>query len=806
MSRLACCPLLQMVASPSFPADAVETCGPERCKALGVEVRQLLGTAAERLAGLEAKLVAKEEEVLAEHFSDLRKWLSLEENAQSDWTAGGLRCKIRDRMQKLALVPLLERMRQRVDFRCDLDKSGNVKHVLDTLYEHWTKAKASMDIAEVEEGKLRKKLRKMSKIGMDPTKLESEKNESIWAGSVQALEAIAPAVRQLAAFLEEEASPEAVVAIVSMTPAVVARAACDWLFSMCSAELEQLEVWWHGAKCAIQGRKGLWERLQESEGIFIRRIEQGIEELRCEQQRYRAFATFGACRVEPSGCSSPSRARPGGGIGNGSWPTEAAALLSRSASEMRRRLNPIRDSAAWRLADAAQRIQRDEFDFARPPWELVSVREGVHTVCEEFGIPTPQSLDVMRAPQRGIPVGGDLEEIALALMKRMDAIVAMTSDLRDFPSTTACVCYSPDVASTMVSLDRALEGIVLTVVSLSEDLLGVLDEPTEEEIGGWIQRWVQAFKDGSGQNLDSVIRELPMRPDAEIPGEVAKARHMLLAKLRGLQFLVEEEEFRLWVMVPTAEVPRRTAVPPLGLTANIAAAAAADAAQTQHQPRPTVTSSPCMAQQASRSFFYGLSREASPENVAKDETFEWEMPMPPPLESLGSPRSSYAISRDGIGSVAAAAAAALALVPKAPTVAPGAGPRRPRVDSKEMPLARGGLSPVCKQEPPVPAPELARLPSPAPTSPQSEQPLSPGSWSSLPATPNSSRPVTPSWLLPPWPRREMLGRPDTPSTACDDAEVMYTPRPKFIDGTYIAPRASSTTRLKPLRQGPRNAW
>jgi len=96
-----------------------------------------------------------------------------------------------------------------------------------------------------------------------------------------------------------------------------------------------------------------------------------------------------------------------------------------------------------------------------------------------------------------------------------------------------------------------------------------------------------------------------------------------------------------------------------------------------------------------------------------------------------------------------------------------------------------------------------------------------GGTSALPPTPGRastpSRPVTPSWLEPPWPRSAQEApfnswtRPGTPSTVCDEADLVRvtTPKSKLVDGHCIAIRpTSSCKRLPPLNSPPvgKSAW
>jgi hypothetical protein len=97
--------------------------------------------------------------------------------------------------------------------------------------------------------------------------------------------------------------------------------------------------------------------------------------------------------------------------------------------------------------------------------------------------------------------------------------------------------------------------------------------------------------------------------------------------------------------------------------------------------------------------------------------------------------------------------------------------------------------------------------------PRADTPTRLGTPGRHPSTP--SRPVTPSWLQPPWPRQEVpfdsWTRPGTPSTVCDEADLVQTPKFKLVEGQFVPLRpGSSCKRLPPIHSampdGMRKAW
>lgn len=283
----------------------------QTCNEVAMELRQALQVADDRWRAFEARLEDAEERAISEHSDDLRKWFGTEvSDSLTDWTAVGLRRKTRDRVQKLLLAPLDERIRLQVplphaqlssaDGSAPLAGPGEIvtdvqSHPIDVLLEHWDgRIQPMLDEASREDAKIAKKLRRLEKVGaVGNIKNEQQRQIALWTPVRGALEAAEGPTRALVLLLDTELRDEALTQAAAAVPGIVARSMCDWHFQHCVAELEQLSNWWEGARAALQRLPDLWERLLEQEGLFVRRIERGIGELLAEKSRYTALANFG---------------------------------------------------------------------------------------------------------------------------------------------------------------------------------------------------------------------------------------------------------------------------------------------------------------------------------------------------------------------------------------------------------------------------------------------------------------------------------------------------------------------------------
>ena len=110
----------------------------------------------------------------------------------SDWSDGGLRRKTRDRVQKLLLAPLDERIRQKLSLSGlelstgpasgEMIKPTGPVHPIDMLLELWeVTVEPVLSNAVKEDIKLAKKLRRLEGVGaLRETQREEQKRDAIW--------------------------------------------------------------------------------------------------------------------------------------------------------------------------------------------------------------------------------------------------------------------------------------------------------------------------------------------------------------------------------------------------------------------------------------------------------------------------------------------------------------------------------------------------------------------------------------------------------------------------------------------------
>jgi len=377
--------------------------------------------------------------------------------------------------------------------------------------------------------------------------LEQVERPAAWAPVHGALAQLAACTARLSAFLEAEVSDAAAAHLAAALPAVVGRAVCDWHYQGHAAELEQLEGWWSGARAALQKQEVLWERLLVEDGIFVRRIDRGIEALFVSKQRYEALADFGACEVRPGEDSVPT----------GEWPKERMALLAQAVAEIRSRVRPIRDSAAWHVVDVAKIIQRKlrEEEAQRrkeaSPWASVSLREGAKALCQALEVATGYV-------DGGEAVPGDPVDAALVFMQRLDRLACLVGELRDTFAGPADG-----------GLGDVLEEILQAAASISEELLVVMDDPNAASVGSWARQWSQWGQTIGGQKIESAMAARPAQADTAMKPAERVVRRRQLTLLRGVQALLDDPGLRRLV----ATAPGIPASPTGAAAARAAAAA-----------------------------------------------------------------------------------------------------------------------------------------------------------------------------------------------------------------------------------------
>eukprot|EP00435_Cladocopium_sp_Y103_P064166 s912_g25.t2 len=314
---------------------------------------------------------------------------------------------------------------------------------------------------------------------------------AVWASAKSALEVLEHPVRTVSSFMSEVVS-ETAEQIAAAVPAVIARAVIDWHFKGPLAELEQLENWWESARQALESRPELWDRLVQDEGIFLRRIDRGVDALRAARQIYLSHANFGV-DLDTSGSG---------------WPTQTLDLLSDAAAEMTSRLRPVRDSAAWRVVDAAKAIEKElsQANVRQETWST-SERDAIHLI-----------IKVLSGKADAGALDGDRVNV---LMDRVAKLMTLLQTLRE--------TFVKD------NLAKVLDDLLRAVVSLREEL-SVSD--CAEAVEDCVQQWYTLGEQcNAGSRMEEAVAASPaLRKDVNL--------RQALATLRGLHVLLQHADLR----------------------------------------------------------------------------------------------------------------------------------------------------------------------------------------------------------------------------------------------------------------------
>mmetsp|Transcript_48026 Transcript_48026/g.112170 ORF Transcript_48026/g.112170 Transcript_48026/m.112170 type:complete len:635 (+) Transcript_48026:87-1991(+) len=504
----------------------------------GDDFEKVLHEASARWSQLQANLDEAEDVFLTQRGDLFRKWFALEDADLTVRTEGGLRHTIHDRVQRLVLAPLADKMRQRVGFVSSTDDSGDAEEQragrtqLQELLDFWhQRLKPVIDEAKSEDDKLSKKIRKTEKeeraqgivaLGMGDTKKVSALKRSrpaIWEPCKEAVEKFSIYARKLASFLEDELTSDMPGRLASAVPAVVSRAVCDWFFQRSLLDHDRLEKWWLATKEGLRLKGALWQALEEQEGLLLRRIEKGLDEIRLRRSRYSIYANFGGSEVEVLKAVAGSAAA---GHRNSRF-EESLVLLATVVSEMHSRLKQIRDSAMWHIVDRAQGLHQElslEDDVIAPsPWPTVGSDEGTDALLEAV-------------VNEDVDAHGSLIDSALEVRRRLDGLLDLIADLRDSSYLQGSVAGA--------NVCPVLSHIIQLISELNEDLLVLLDEPTPATVDTWCRSWANISNSGgsSCEQLDEAMSALPLKKDSDLKYQDREARKRWLRKMRGLCVLV----------------------------------------------------------------------------------------------------------------------------------------------------------------------------------------------------------------------------------------------------------------------------
>mmetsp|Transcript_108919 Transcript_108919/g.234683 ORF Transcript_108919/g.234683 Transcript_108919/m.234683 type:complete len:775 (-) Transcript_108919:219-2543(-) len=745
---------------------------------------------------LEDQLEDATDSFLLSKLASWQKWFGLEEPELRSEIEGGVRPFVRLRVHSLLLGPLAEKTLQKVgsNFRGLDEGSGGSRaerrcnnHALQLLLEGWEeKARGVVQEARLEDDKLAKKIRKTEKderaqgivaLGMQDTKKVAalkKQRPVIWERPLQVLEKFNGPIKGVSEVLREEATEAYLAKLVNAVPVVATRALCDWYFQRCLLGLDELEKWWANAKAMLKSNERLWQVLEEREGLLMRRVDRGIDDVRSRRQTYPVYANFGGTELEvlnllqkgTTGCVASA-------TGESGIMGESALLLANEVSEIHRRLRMIRDSALWRVVEAAQEIHRqlcrEEPASQEPtPWQGMTPEEGARVFVEAIEgkgatlsaitedmvpvSPCSADFDMLGSPgSAAAPVadeGSLLFDAAVVSMGRLEKLGCTAQDL------VAWLDEQQGGKSAEADAARsAFAEVVSACAELSEDILALLDEPVAEAAVEFLRSYEGRMGGEEGrkasQCLEEAMNSLKMPRDSQLGPVARKARRQWLGLMRGMQtFLLDGCRLRSRLVAPLTKV--------LGMQSQPESAAASPVGKLP------MSQSTLTLQEVSDDLM-GLSTPQSPRpSSVGSQGLATQLQYRPPERRLTSKQEGRAASNQEAGTD----------VFSAPT------PLR----QSDPGASDGGSSARAKGSRPI-IPQV------------SFQPLG----GLLPDTGKLSFLAGPGW------------RPDTPSTACEDDGLARTPNSKFVEGQYIAPRPGSGAgkRLPPLALSPgkpREAW
>lgn len=504
---------------------------------------------------LQVRLEEAEENFLEGKLTSLKKWFDVDEADLQNLNVGTLRHSIRDRLHRIIVAPLTEKMMQRVGIApsCEEDASGtankpttaNLIEELLTYFE--VRVKPELGNAKAEDEKLQKKIRKTEKdeakaciiaLNGDTKKVGALKRQrlAIWETSQTVLERLATPMKRVGTFFSDELSQDSAARIVASVPSIVSRAICDYYFQRCTTDLDQIENWWRNTKATLQQKASIWEKLKEQEARLLRNVEMGLEDLVNRRHRYNMYATFGGNEIEVLRDLSSQKLE------------ESVTLLAGVVSEMHKRLRMIRDSALWRIIDSAQGIHKEVKAEAAnvEAWPTVGLEEGVLALAEAIGCPTEESSPSHASGATAAMGEEELCEAALAVMDRLGKLVGLCLDAKDF--------FENLVPTVCQGISATMDSVVAKVSKVNEELLCLLDDPSPLSVRSWLDQWSSISEVDEGQRIEAIMSALPLKHDNELAAEPRKLRRHWLSLLRGVQVLLNTEAIRAWAVTPLAVV------------------------------------------------------------------------------------------------------------------------------------------------------------------------------------------------------------------------------------------------------------
>eukprot|EP00927_Polykrikos_kofoidii_P050374 TRINITY_DN44292_c0_g1_i1.p1 TRINITY_DN44292_c0_g1~~TRINITY_DN44292_c0_g1_i1.p1 ORF type:complete len:1054 (+),score=188.40 TRINITY_DN44292_c0_g1_i1:78-3239(+) len=599
----------------------------DECQTQCEELERSLQDAETKWCQVEATFEDTEEATLRTYFSKFQEWLGLEGELLSTWGEGGLRWKVRDRVQRYVLVPLCDRLSSYLELEkpSQVEETDNPTWALDMVFRHWEQKTGPLFRSALEADKeLNKTIKKTEReerkqgvvaLGMQDTKRVSalkRQRPRIWDPVREDVIGLSKVVKQLTAFLEAEASSQALVFFASSVPAIVGRAVCDWVFGKCWAYVDRIDAWWQATRGEIERRKELWRRLQDKEGVFVRKIENGLAELRDARQRYTSLATFGATAVIPTNLNVVRE-----------WPENAVWFLARSISETLARVRMIRDAAAPRVVDTAREILKELCDSEQPWWKITR-DEGVQAILSASGVPTPSLVPGTETGVADVTDEAvDALEATMVIMQRLESLARASSELIDY--------WKQQRKLDTQTICGVLDEVVQAIASVNEDLLEVMDDPSATNVQSWISSWHRWGSAAKSRQLGAGLAALPLLPDRRIVAKDSQERRLRLSLSKGMQILLSGDMgLRARVVMPLAKAVEVSAVP--------------SSFSAQPPPPPPVRAPTAPPPLASASSLGLEATLASPECESDDAFASLALTKPPsmiPAALVSSPRCGY---------------------------------------------------------------------------------------------------------------------------------------------------------------------
>lgn len=527
----------------------------DECLARCDEIESLLKGVDEQWRLLQVRLEEAEENFLEGKLDSLKKWFYIDEVDLQNWNVGTLRHSIRDRLQRIIVAPITEKMMQRVGIApsCEEEASWTVNkpttaNLIEELLNYFeVRVKPELGNAKIEDEKLSKKIRKTEKdetkagviaLNGDTKKVAALKKQrlAVWETSQTVLEKLATPMKRVGTFFSDELSQDSAVRIIASVPSIVSRAICDYYFQRCTTDLDQIENWWRNTKATLQQKATIWDKLKEQEARLLRNVEMGLEELVSRRHRYNMYATFGGNEIEVLRDLSSQKLE------------ESVTLLAGLVSEMHKRLRMIRDSALWRIIDSVQGIHKElKAEAANVEvWPTVGLEEGVLALAEAIGCPTEESSP-SHASSSVMAMGEEeLCEAALGVMDRLGKLVGLCLDVKDY--------FEKLVPTGCQGISATMDAVVARVSKVNEELICLLDDPSPVSVRAWLDQWSSISDVDEGQRIEATMSDLPLKHDNDLAAEPRKLRRHWLSLLRGVQVLLNTPAIRAWAVAPLAVV------------------------------------------------------------------------------------------------------------------------------------------------------------------------------------------------------------------------------------------------------------